>query len=327
MFATVIVDLPSPCIGGDIIVSQNRDSAKERISWSWFDTNYTRVLAWYTDVVHEVSHVTQGHRMVLSYNLIQTQPDTTSPNYHPPTPITDEAKTAKLREVLGGWADDKYPPRPRLPRWLSDGKDPDLPFFAYVLDHNYSTSDLASGLSCLKGADNHKVSLLSPLAKEFGVKLAIATIQHKAWGNADDHDQYEEQQAIKRWTRDLERKANAKPGSNDDDDEDEYSEDEESEGGQWYGSASMIPGQCHERTYTFNTLVDAAGKTIVQKPKHQEGDKRKAKRQKQNHLVVHDYHGVIIPEDAFGDDAPDDSEYEQGYMGNVSALSLPAWPL
>ena len=55
MFATLIVDLPAPHTGGDVVVSHC--GQYKRISPSCWETTDTRVLAWYTDVMHEVEPI------------------------------------------------------------------------------------------------------------------------------------------------------------------------------------------------------------------------------------------------------------------------------
>lgn len=147
MFATLVVDLPAPHTGGDIVVSPTHSGNRERISWDFEDAYKTRILAWYTDVVHEVKPVTRGYRLALSYNLIHTKPDTTIRTYRTPVPVTGGDKSSRLREILEVWDQGKYPGS----GWdaVEDTKF-SPPFFACVLDHNYSANDLAIGTLCLK---------------------------------------------------------------------------------------------------------------------------------------------------------------------------------
>ena len=66
MFATLVISLPSKHEGGELIVSHNGQDVR----WSTAERS-TAYGAWYSDVRHEVKDVTSGHRLVLTYNLVQ----------------------------------------------------------------------------------------------------------------------------------------------------------------------------------------------------------------------------------------------------------------
>lgn len=315
MFATLVVDLPAPHTGGTIVVSHCGE--RKRIAFSWWETMDTHILAWYTDVVHEVERITEGYRIILSYNLIHGQPNPISPIYQSPSPITDEVKIQRLREVLEGWDAGRYGASTQRRR------EPDLPFFAFVLDHNYSASDLASGISCLKGADSHKVGLLAPLAERFNVKLALVTVEHMVSGAADDYDQYQEDMAERRWLRqcEMERERKGRVGNPDDEDEsDEESDDEtDDEEREFRGVPSMLPGGRDEWTLTFKKVVDVHGEPFAQETESKDPVRDKEEETESDvmdSLVLDNYHGVLIPEGAFKTQHPDEEVYEKGYMGN-----------
>lgn len=69
MFGTLVVCLPSSHQGGELVLRHDGKTVM-------FDTSVTSEFevsfaAWYSDVLHEVKPVTSGHRLVLTYNLIQ----------------------------------------------------------------------------------------------------------------------------------------------------------------------------------------------------------------------------------------------------------------
>jgi hypothetical protein len=331
MFATLIVDLPARHTGGDLVLSPTHSGERERISWDFYDTSSTCILAWYTDVVHEVKPVTGGYRLVLSYNLIHTAPDTSSPSYQPPVPVTDADKISRLRQVLERWDEGKYPTS-----WDGDDDEGDRspPFFAYVLDHNYSANDLATGALCLKGADDHKVGLLAPLAKEFNIRLALANLEHKMEGPADDYDNYQEEQSLRQWQRRRHREEIS------DEDEDDEDEDEDEERGEYTGYVGMITGEWRDRFYALSNFHSFEGASLISdsgnddqsdSPKSDGNYRRydhwgrntpKRKKQKLGCVELKRGHGVVIPDGAFEEVKPDDEEYTKGYMGNVSAVPV-----
>jgi len=168
MFATVVILLPSAYTGGQVVVSHA--SMTKTIDLAPNSLSSTAVLAWYTDVKHEVKPVTSGYRLALSYNLVHgALPDV-------PIPILPEIGNAltRVRRVLRKWKDERY------------GKLPDIPLLAYLLDHEYSQHDLGQGLKSLKGADAHRVRALHDVAEELGYVVSLARLEHTVSGAADD---------------------------------------------------------------------------------------------------------------------------------------------
>ena len=169
MFATVIVILPSAYTGGQVIVSHA--SSSRTIDFSEDSLHATSILAWYTDVRHEVKPVTSGYRLALSYNLIHVAP----PNVPRPS-LPDTSSSAELlRHTLRKWQAKKY-----------EGES-DQRLMAYLLDHEYSTHDLGQGSTSLKGADAQRVALLRPIAEDLGFMLGLASLEHNVSGCAEDN--------------------------------------------------------------------------------------------------------------------------------------------
>ena len=139
MFATLVVVLPSEFTGGEIHVShgdENKvfDNAKD----SAFDTT---ILAWYTDVTHEVKEITSGYRLALSYHLIDT-----SPGVNPPHLPVGDSSLQSLRDIFYGWSHDEYP-SVEAERVV-----------AYSFTHQYSAASLREVI--VKGQDQHIASIL-----------------------------------------------------------------------------------------------------------------------------------------------------------------------
>lgn len=167
MFATVVVVLPSSFEGGEVHVSHSgRTNVLDVSDNSAFNTS---VLAWYTDVVHEVKPITSGYRLALSYNLIHT-----SPNTPPPILPSTAGALGGLRETLERWNENVY-------ETISDP-----PLYAYVLDHQYSPYDLGRGVEALKGKDAQLIAHLHPILEELDFTLCFANLKKTEVGYADD---------------------------------------------------------------------------------------------------------------------------------------------
>lgn len=162
MFATLVVLLPSTHSGGGVYVSHAGLSAV--MDCSAGSLMQTSVLAWYTDVTHEVKAVTGGYRLALSYNLVHTA------NTLRPSLPSSHSVVAQLRHILLSWKQrtDATPLK-----------------IIYLLDHQYLQANLKG--SALKGKDAHKVALLDILAQELGFRLALANLELHLAGAGDDH--------------------------------------------------------------------------------------------------------------------------------------------
>ena len=168
MFATVVIVLPSSYTGAQVVVSHA--STTKTIDFAPNSLLSTAVLAWYTDVKHEVKHVTSGYRLVLSYNLIYTA----SPGGAQPTLPQIGDSVEKLRRVLMKWRDGKY------------AEVPEIPLLAYLLDHEYSSQNLKDGSKALKGADAPLVTFIRDIAEELGYIIGLAQVEREVSGPGDD---------------------------------------------------------------------------------------------------------------------------------------------
>ena len=95
MFATIVIVLPSRFTGGTVCVSHgDLNSTFEHCANS---LTQTTVLAWYTDVEHQVKAVTSGYRLALSPHLIHTT------NALRPAVASHTAVSRRLRHILLSW--------------------------------------------------------------------------------------------------------------------------------------------------------------------------------------------------------------------------------
>ncbi|EJD55214.1 hypothetical protein AURDEDRAFT_118417 [Auricularia subglabra TFB-10046 SS5] len=165
MFATIVVVLPTVFTGGDAHLSHGGRSVV--LNSSAFSLSKTTVLAWYTDVKHEIKPITSGYRLALSFNLVHT---TTALR---PSIANDAAPLLRLRHVLRAWRDDEG----------------DVDRIVYQLDHTYSHANLSG--SALKGPDAHVLAIVDEAAKELGFCLGLGTLKHTIRGYAEnDYDNF-----------------------------------------------------------------------------------------------------------------------------------------
>ncbi|KAJ6539247.1 hypothetical protein B0H19DRAFT_349904 [Mycena capillaripes] len=161
MFATIVVVLPSPFQGGAAHLSHG--DLTTIIDSSSHSLSNVSVLAWYTDVLHEIKPITSGHRLAIAFNLIQTA------NSRPKLPQTNDF-LSQLRHVLLSW---KQQPHSTVPTKI-----------IYLLQHKYSKASLRG--NCLKGADAYKVALLQSLATQLNFDIGLANVECHVQGYGDD---------------------------------------------------------------------------------------------------------------------------------------------
>ncbi|KAK7696246.1 hypothetical protein QCA50_000899 [Cerrena zonata] len=212
MFATIIVVLPSKFTGGEAHLSHGGlskvyDSSKDSV-------HQTTVMAWYTDVTHEIKPITSGYRLALAYNLVHTK--------------------QSLRPVLSSNNDFIDGVRNALISWNECEEDgiPTPEKLVYLLDHKYSQANLRAG--ALKGADDHKVSILAAVAEELGFNLGLASVEFHLSGAGDDDCHYRPQ----RW--------------------DCYSDEDSDDG---YNDVNF--GEVSDRDVSIETFVDLDGNHIA----------------------------------------------------------------
>ncbi|KAG8949005.1 hypothetical protein FRC00_008348, partial [Tulasnella sp. 408] len=163
MFATIIVVLPSPFTGGSAHLSHARQKAAiDQSKDSWL---HTSVMAWYTDVTHEIKPIQSGYRLALSYNLIHT---TTSLR---PALSDTSGPIRQIRHILLSWRQNLY-----------DEESPQK--IIYLLEHRYSQANCRG--SAMKGTDAHVVAVLDSVSRELKFRVGLALVECHLSGSADD---------------------------------------------------------------------------------------------------------------------------------------------
>ncbi|KAK4102920.1 hypothetical protein N658DRAFT_522894 [Parathielavia hyrcaniae] len=164
MFGTLVICLPSPHEGGDLVLKHRGQSKTYKTS-----TNQTSMLCWYSDVHHEVLPVVSGYRWVLTYNLA------IPPDLERPSAAVRRSETRDLRHALR--------------RWLARAKadDNDTNHLYYVLDHKYTEASIT--FRALKTTDLARVQCLRDLSTELDFDVFLADDEDDEDDNGfDDYD-------------------------------------------------------------------------------------------------------------------------------------------
>jgi len=174
MFATMVLTLPSPHDGGELIVKHlGRETVLDLRPDESSEIGFA---AFYADCVHEVRPVTAGFRLTLVYNLrfVGKRRTLKAPDYR--------AEHERVVELLRSWtrAEDE-PDKLILP-----------------LEHVYTPAELS--FSALKGADAGVASVLVKSAAEADCDLHLALVSIEENGSAEHTGYYDR----RRWSRDEE---------------------------------------------------------------------------------------------------------------------------
>lgn len=158
MFATLVVVLPSPHSGGELVV---RHSGRETtLDLATADLGQVRWAAFYADCQHELRTLRGGHRIALVYNLVRAKGR--APRVPDARPVISQVAAA-----LRAWE-----------------ARPDSPIkVVYPLKHQYSLAELA--FSTLKNEDAAAASVLSVAARESGFVLRLAMLSIEESGSAE----------------------------------------------------------------------------------------------------------------------------------------------
>ncbi|MFJ2581015.1 2OG-Fe(II) oxygenase [Kitasatospora aureofaciens] len=156
MVGTLVLSLPSAHAGGELVIDHAGQSRAYRAS-----KQDLTLLAFYADCRHEVTPVTSGHRVTLTFNLL-ADPGASEP---------EAAPLAELAHCLG-----QHFSRPSTPRYGGRALDPPNRL-VYLLDHEYTQRGLS--WSRLKGADSERVALLRAAAEQAGCESVLALAEVK----------------------------------------------------------------------------------------------------------------------------------------------------
>lgn len=171
MIGTLVVSLPSRFTGGAMVLEHQ--GQRMLVGGS---ARHLTFVAFYADCRHEVRPVKQGHRIVLTYNLIAEGDDSAAPL--PADRI--ESLSASVRRFF-------ETPRPAR---LTDGREqipPDR--LVYLLDHQYTQRALAWGR--LKNSDAERAAALQEVARRLDCEIFLALADvHETWLCEDEYDGY-----------------------------------------------------------------------------------------------------------------------------------------
>jgi hypothetical protein len=165
MFATLVVVLPSPYAGGELIVRHK--GREERLDLRRDEPSEIAFAAFYADCRHQVLPIASGYRLALVYNLIR-------PEGEPVPQAADlDSLHGAVTELLRSWRGE--------PRKL-----------VYPLEHAYTEAEL--GFQTLKGADAAAAGVLLSAARaaECDLQLGLVTVyesgiaEHTGDGYWDD---------------------------------------------------------------------------------------------------------------------------------------------
>lgn len=166
MFGSLVVVFPTVHEGGSLILRHrgkewNFDSAKEVVEQSNPSIGY---IAFYSDVEHEVTVVTSGYRVTLTYNLYFASKKGSKP-YLAASPV-EIAFTSTLRALL----DD--------PEFLPEGGN-----IGFALHHQYPTKDCLYPLKGnLKGVD----AVVEKVCEKLSLKVYLQAAYTGYDGDDDD---------------------------------------------------------------------------------------------------------------------------------------------
>jgi len=170
MFATLVVVLPSPYTGGELVIQHRGQEA--RLDLRRDEPSEVAWAAFYADCRHEVLPIGSGHRLALVYNLIR--PDGEPVPQPPDHDSSREPVTGRLRTWDGG------------PRKL-----------VVPLEHAYTEAEI--GFGTLKGTDSAVAGVLRAAAEaaDCDLHLGLVTVfengiaEHVGGGYWDDDGDFE----------------------------------------------------------------------------------------------------------------------------------------
>ena len=161
MFGTLVVVLPSAHRGGELVIRHAGREVVAELSTEEFSE--LKFAAFYADCEHEVRCVTEGHRVCLIYNLIQTAGAKTEQPLSAPLYSSEiDAAATMLKEAFA-----------------SSGAPAKL---AWLLEHQYSPAGLS--FAALKGEDAALAKVLRAAADGAGCAIHLGIIRIEETGPA-----------------------------------------------------------------------------------------------------------------------------------------------
>lgn len=170
MFGTLVICLPSPHQGGDVIVKHHGQTKTLQTSQV-----QPSMLCWYSDVHHEVLPVTSGYRWVLTYNLAIL------PDLERPSAALLLSETRELQQHLRRWLEYG-----RQGEQASSGTN----HIFYLLKHEYTEHSIA--LRALKTTDLARVQCFQNMSNELEFDVFLAVLEKMESGGVEwEGDRYD----------------------------------------------------------------------------------------------------------------------------------------
>lgn len=162
MIATMVIVLPSPHIGGALIINHKKE--QHRFISENLNQTGLNCIAFYADCYHEVEKITQGYRIALTYNIVLESSDI----------LNKSSENKALNTALKHYFE------------LPEMSHADINLI-YYLDHSYTEHSLRWDL--LKGNDQPIANSFLLAAKKLDLvpHLALVEIQ-QAWSTDGDDD-------------------------------------------------------------------------------------------------------------------------------------------
>ncbi|KAK2750644.1 hypothetical protein FQN57_002715 [Myotisia sp. PD_48] len=154
MFGTLVICLPSQHKGGDVHITHGGKTKILRTAES-SEFGYT-YLCWYAGIGHAVAEVTAGYRLVLTYTLINSNPEK-----RVELPAGFSIRNKELEDILLFWKG-----------FYSSGESNTPTTLAYILEHLYSERTLT--FLGLQGGDRIRGECLADLCQRHGFRLYLA---------------------------------------------------------------------------------------------------------------------------------------------------------
>jgi hypothetical protein len=185
MIATLILVLPFPHIGGDLVIEHT--NKKHIFKSENLQSNLLRAIIFYADCHHQIKKVTQGYRVALTYNVVLSS-----------TVLQDQKKkytNPKLENALRDYF-SLTPPLLENTFLKNSPEEEEKPKkLVYFLDHSYTEHSL--NWNFLKGVDALNAQAFRSAAETLGLIPHLALVEiHQSWITDGDENDPEPEELI-----------------------------------------------------------------------------------------------------------------------------------
>lgn len=200
MVASLVVVLPSEFRGGTLVIDHH--GTKKRFTSSGTSKDKLTLIMFYADCPHEVTPVTEGYRLALTYNVV-LENAASAPAPSASQKQLTEALSAPLRTYFNPSAQNDAASsittqtmRARVRKWI------------YLLDHQYTQGSLQ--WNRLKNEDQTRVDALRQAAGHLYLEARLALIDvQETWDCEDDYDDWRSYRRRNYWHHDEEEEDEA----------------------------------------------------------------------------------------------------------------------